>query len=156
MPNSLTADSAATPANATDQPQSASPAITKLTILIDGDCPLCAKEGALLKKMDKGRGRLDMVDIAADDFDPAPYGATMEQVTGAIHAYDQDGNLVTGMAVFRHAYRLVGWGWLMAPTGWPLLKPIADAFYRWFARNRYRITLRKDPCAAGRCKIPGT
>ena len=153
MPNSLSATTA--PANAQPQTRAAA-APTKLTILIDGDCPLCAKEGALLKKMDKGRGRLDMVDIAADDFDPAVYGATMEQVTGAIHAYDQDGNLVTGMAVFRHAYRLVGWGWLMAPTGWPLLKPIADAFYRWFARNRYRITLRKDPCAAGRCKLPGT
>ncbi len=150
MPNSLTASTTAPTTSTADT------APTKLTILIDGDCPLCAKEAALLTKMDKGRGRLEMVDIAAEGFDPSVYGATMEEVTGAIHAYDQDGNLVTGMGVFRHAYRLVGWGWLMAPTGWPILRPIFDAFYRWFARNRYRITLRKDPCAAGRCKLPGT
>ena len=125
----------------------------RLTILIDGDCPLCAREARLLERMDRGRGRLEMVDIAAPGFDPAAYGATMEQVTGSIHAYDEQARLHTGMAVFRHAYALVGWGWLLAPTGWPLLRPVFDAFYRWFARNRYRLTFRKDPCAAGRCRI---
>lgn len=94
-----------------------------------------------------------MVDIAAPDFDPAHYNATMEQVTGSIHAYDASGNLLTGMAVFRRAYALLGWGWLLAPTGWPLLRPLFDALYRWFARNRYRLTFRPDPCAAGRCRI---
>ena len=29
-----------------------------------------------------------------------------------------------GMAVFRLAYRAVGLGWLVAPTGWPLLRPL--------------------------------
>lgn len=129
-----------------------------LTILYDGDCPLCRREIATLLRLDRGRGRLAGVNIAAADFDPARYGLTREQAMGAIHAVGTDGAVVKGMDVFRRAYAAVGLGWLLAPTGWPLIKPIADRFYRWFARNRMRISLRSwralptgEGCATGAC-----
>jgi len=55
--------------------------------------------------------------------------------------------------VFRRAYAAVGFGWLVAPTRWPLVRPLADAAYRWFARNRLRLTGRGEVCSADRCTV---
>ncbi len=125
------------------------------TIMIDGDCPLCRKEGAFLMRLDRGRGRLAIIDIAAPDFEPARLGVTHDQVMGQIHGILPNGRLIQGMEVFRQAYGAVGWGWLLAPTAWPLLRPLSDAAYRWFARNRLRLTGRTD-CAGGRCRVVET
>jgi predicted DCC family thiol-disulfide oxidoreductase YuxK len=123
------------------------------TIIFDGHCPLCVREVRFMRKLDRGRGRLAMLNLAAPDFQPSAYGLTMDAVTGAIHGIEADGSIVTGVEVFRRAYAAVGWGWLLAWTRWPLVRPVADAAYRWFARNRYRLTGRTDPCAAGRCRV---
>lgn len=124
-----------------------------LEILIDGLCPLCKREAKFLQWLDKGRGRLVMTDIAAAGFDPAPYGATMDQVMGSIHARKADGTIVTGMEVFRLAYARVGWGWFMGWTGWPLVRPLIDAAYRVFARLRLRLSPHAQDCSDSRCKI---
>lgn len=125
----------------------------ELQIMIDGQCPLCRHEARLLERLDRGRGHLRMIDISSPDFDPGRWDLTHEDVMGRIHAVDKDGTLVTGMEVFRRAYAAVGWGWLWAPTGWPLLRPVFDTLYRWFARNRYRLTGRTNPCKDGRCRV---
>ena len=124
-------------------------------ILVDGECPLCRREGELLRRLDRGRGRLLIEDIAAPDFDAARYGTSFDAVMGSIHGVLPDGRLVTGMEVFRRAYSVVGWGWLLAPTGWPMFKPAFDRFYKWFARNRMKFTFRKDAkdCVGGRCAV---
>jgi predicted DCC family thiol-disulfide oxidoreductase YuxK len=58
--------------------------------------------------------------------------------------------------VFREAYAAVGLGWLVAPTGWPILRPLFDVGYRWFARNRVRLgRIFGRRCEDGRCAIPG-
>jgi len=124
-----------------------------MTILIDGLCPLCRHEARLLERLDGGRGRLVIEDITAPGFDPGRYGATMDEVMGHIHGVTPGGEIVTGMEVFRRAYAAVGWGWLWAPTGWPVLKPIFDRLYVWFARNRLRLTGQGDRCADGRCRV---
>ncbi len=123
------------------------------TILIDGDCPLCRHEANLLKRLDRGHGRLELVDIAEPAFDAGRYGTTFEAVMGTIHGVKPDGSLVTGVEVFRRAYAAVGWGWLWAPTGWPVVKPVVDAAYRFFAKHRLRLTGRPVDCADGRCRI---
>ena len=93
------------------------------------------------------------MDITDKTFDPAAYGATHSDVMGTIHGV-ADGELVTGMEVFRRAYAAVGWGWLWAPTGWPGLKWLFDSCYRWFARNRLRLTGRKgEECDGDRCRV---
>lgn len=113
------------------------------TVYIDGDCPLCAREADLWRRLDRGRGRLALVDIAAPEFDPTPLGKTTADLMAEIHGRDAAGQIVTGMAVFRQAYAAVGWGWLLAPTGWPILRPMFDWGYRWFARHRLRLTGRR-------------
>jgi len=84
-------------------------------------------------------GQLAFEDIAAPGFDPEVYQATREELMGVIHGVFPDGHLVKKVEVFREAYRAIGLGWLLAPTGWPGLRPLADLIYEWFARNRLSI-----------------
>jgi len=125
----------------------------EITFLHDGDCPLCAREVAMLRRLDRGRGRLAFDDIAATGFDAGRYGSTHEQLMARIHGVLPDGTLVEGVEVFRRAYAAVGLGWLVAPTRWPVVRPLADAAYRWFARNRLRLTGRGEVCSSDRCAV---
>jgi predicted DCC family thiol-disulfide oxidoreductase YuxK len=122
-------------------------------VLIDNACPLCRHEGRLLLKLDKGRGRIALEDIADPAFIPATYGKTMDELMGSIHGVLPDGSLVHGVEVFRRAYGAVGLGWLLAWTRWPIARPIADAAYRVFARIRLHLPGRTE-CAGGMCKLP--
>jgi predicted DCC family thiol-disulfide oxidoreductase YuxK len=124
-----------------------------LKLLYDGECPLCVREVRMLEKVNR-KGRLAVEDIAVPGFDASQYGRTFEQLMGSIHGVLPDGKLVTGMEVFRRAYAAVGLGWLVAPTGWPVLEPLFDRLYTIFARNRLRITGRSHVCANGRCAVP--
>jgi predicted DCC family thiol-disulfide oxidoreductase YuxK len=124
----------------------------EFTVLVDLQCPLCRREAAFLDRLDRGRGRLVMVDISADDFDPASVDRDFDTLMGTIHGVTAGGELVTGMAVFRRAWAAAGWGWVFAPTGWPVLRPVCDAAYRWFARHRLRLTGRAKTCRDGTCR----
>jgi predicted DCC family thiol-disulfide oxidoreductase YuxK len=117
-----------------------------ITVLFDGNCPLCSREIRFLDRLDRGRGRIGFEDIASSGFDPAPYGRSQADLMARIHGALPDGTLIEGMEVFRRAYAAVGLGWILAPTAWPGVRPLADAGYRWFARNRLRLTGRSHAC----------
>jgi predicted DCC family thiol-disulfide oxidoreductase YuxK len=123
----------------------------RIKLLYDGDCPLCGREVALLRRRDR-RGRLAFEDIAAPGFDPARYALTRADVMARMHGVLPDGSVVDGMEVFRRAYSAIGLGFLLAPTRWPLLRPLFDRAYAVFARNRLRWTGR---CEDGSCALPG-
>lgn len=125
----------------------------RVTLLIDGECPLCRREGAWLSRLDRGRGNLVLEDISGPGFDPDRYGRSMDELMGTMHAALPGGRLVTGMEAFRRAYRSVGLGWVLAPTGWPVLRPIFDRLYGVFARHRLRLTRRSGACGE-RCATP--
>jgi len=122
-------------------------------ILIDGECPLCKREANFLRWLDGGRGRLVIEDISAPDFDASKYGKRLDELMGQIHGVTRWGTVITGMGVFRQAYDAVGLGWLLAPTNWPILRQISDRVYVWFARNRLRLTGRRETCDSGRCHL---
>ncbi|MDY7107308.1 MAG: DUF393 domain-containing protein [Planctomycetota bacterium] len=123
----------------------------ELTIFIDGECPLCRREARTLERLDRGRGRLKLVDITDASFDPGRFGRSVDQMMAAIHGRLPDGTMITGMEVFRRAYAAVGLGWLLAPTAWPGLRRLFDRLYAWFARNRTRLTGRGSDCSE-RCR----
>lgn len=126
----------------------------EFTLLYDGDCPICQKEVAWLRQRNK-QGRLGFQDIHADNFEPSYVNKTIAQLMAEIHGLDADGTVIKGMPVFRATYTAVGLGWLMAPTGWPLLSPVFDALYAWFARHRLSLGRLFGPtsCSDSRCNI---
>ncbi len=121
------------------------------TIFYDGACPICSREMRFLKSRNK-RGTLAFQDTAATGFDPATYGLP-DAHQRLIHGMLPDGGLVKGVEVFRRAYGEVGLGWLLAPTGWPILRPIFDRFYIVFARNRKRISKLFGPTCDSQCDL---
>ena len=127
----------------------------EFTIFFDGDCPFCVREVQWLLRRSRG-GRLAAIDIATPEFDAAAFGGSPESFMARIHGRRADGTMIDGMQVFREAYAAVGLGWLVAPTGWPILRPLFDVGYRWFARNRVRLgRIFGRRCEDGRCAIPG-
>ncbi|MDM8005488.1 MAG: DUF393 domain-containing protein [Phycisphaerae bacterium] len=126
----------------------------EIKVLYDGQCPLCRGEANLLRRLDHGQRRLLLEDISSPDFDAGRYGATIDQLMGQIHGVLPSGRLVKGMEVFRRAYDAVGFGWLLAPTNWPILRRCFDAGYEWFARHRLWLTGRSGHCHTGRCRSP--
>ena len=61
-------------------------------VLYDGDCPLCVREVDFLRGKDGGAGRLDLVDIASDEYDPdANAGIPFETAMSTIHGIKPPG-----------------------------------------------------------------
>ena len=118
----------------------------RIKVLFDGACPICRREAAIWRRLDRGRGRVALVDIASVDFQAAEHGISRARAMAEIHGILPSGAVVRGMAVFRRAYAAVGLGWLLAPTAWPLLRPCFDRAYRWFAKNRRRLTGQYSRC----------
>lgn len=124
-------------------------------VFYDGACPICAKEMRVLRRHDRA-GRLMMIDIAAANFDERAWPVCRAAMSAALHVRLPDGTWRNGMAAIRHVYQAIGKGWIVAPTGWPLLSRVCDRAYAWFARNRLRVSARLglSPCAGGTCRIP--
>jgi len=123
----------------------------QIKVLYDGDCPLCMREVAMLTRRDPDGRSARFEDIAAAGFDASSYGRTHAELMARIHGVLPDGTLIEGVEVFRRVYSAVGLGWLAAPSGWPLLRPLFDAAYRGFARNRLRLTGRGGVCEVEAC-----
>jgi len=133
--------------NSTDNPH-------EFVLFYDGQCPICQKEVAWLRWKNI-KHKLGFQDINQADFDASVYGKTHDELMAEIHGVYADGRLIKGVEVFYAAYAAVGLGWLMAPTRWPLLKPLFNALYSIFARNRLRLgrLLSKKSCEKGNCRI---
>jgi predicted DCC family thiol-disulfide oxidoreductase YuxK len=125
----------------------------RFKLLYDGGCPFCRLEARWLQRWNR-HGRLAFEDITAPEFNPARYGVTREDVMGVMHGVFPDGTIVRKVEAFRQAYRAVGLGWLLAPTGWPVLRWICDGLYALFAR--YRVSVGRifgGSCPAGTCDV---
>ncbi|HRH17449.1 MAG TPA: DUF393 domain-containing protein [Aquabacterium sp.] len=109
-----------------------------LTIYYDASCQLCNGEMTNLMLRNTAE-QLVFVDASSPSFDSPVPGATQSDLMDKIHAVRADGQVVKGVEVFRLAYSAVGLGWITAPTGWPVLRQLADRAYPWLVRNRYRF-----------------
>lgn len=115
-----------------------------LTLLYDANCPVCSLEMDHLRERNLD-GKLQFVDITAAGFDAAAYGTTLDALNAEIHGVRPDGSVIRGVEVLRRAYDAAGIGWVLRPTGWPLLRPAFDAGYRVFARHRLAISHATAP-----------
>jgi predicted DCC family thiol-disulfide oxidoreductase YuxK len=119
-------------------------------VFYDGACPMCAREIAMLRRLDR-RGRIRLTDIAAPGFDAATIGKSHDALMARIHARLPDGTLVEGVEVFRRLYAAVGFAPVAALTRLPGVAQFLDVAYDAFAKRRMRLARR---CEAGTC-APG-
>jgi predicted DCC family thiol-disulfide oxidoreductase YuxK len=109
------------------------------TVVFDGDCKVCTRLSRLLRRWDR-TGLLEVVSsqhqgvMARFPWIPARAYADALQMVAA------DGTTWQGAAAIEKLLdvlprgRLISWIFRI-----PFARTIADRFYRWFAKNRYRL-----------------
>jgi len=110
-----------------------------LTLFYDGQCPLCLAEMRQLKAFNS-HGHLEFVDVNSDDFSQVYPHIDKIQASRILHGQLDSGELLLGLDVTYRAWSLVGKHRWLAILRWPILKWVADMFYRIFARYRYQIS----------------
>jgi predicted DCC family thiol-disulfide oxidoreductase YuxK len=83
--------------------------------------------------------RIQLVDLHADDLNTAYPHINKNDAMKRLHGQLDSGEMLYGLDVTYQAWSLVGKHRWLAILRWPLIKPIADLFYRIFARHRDRI-----------------
>lgn len=107
----------------------------RVTVWFDGACPLCRREIALMRRLDR-RGAIRFVD-ACDPATACPLDRA--ELLARFHA-DEGGRLLSGAAAFAAMWRAIP---MLRPlgllAGWPPLTPAFEAAYRGFLRVRPRL-----------------
>ena len=108
--------------------------MSRVTVWHDGGCPLCAREIALMRRLDR-RGNIDFVDATSGTC-PLDRAAMLAR----LHAQEAGGPMLTGAAAFAAMWRAI-----------PLLRPLGllacnrhalrllEALYAHFLRIRPRL-----------------
>ncbi len=117
----------------------------ELTLLYDGDCGVCTQTARLLTRLDSRR-RLRLVSLQEAALPGMP---PRDDLVGALHAVDTDGNWFVGAAAAVEVARNVPFLWPISVFArLPLAMSILDFLYRAVANNRQGISrlLRLDVC----------
>lgn len=127
-----------------------------LQIYYDGSCSVCAREVEQYRRKDRD-GRLILVDISADVFDPEPLGIDREQFMRQLHAIDQKGEVFLGVDAFWAIWQAFPSSRLLKMCGalitLPLVNQVARFCYRIFASVRGYLPKRSKSCKTGSCRI---
>ena len=97
-------------------------AMVMVTVWFDGGCPLCRREIAAMRRLDR-RGRIAFIDVT-DDSDGATCPVDRDALLARFHA-QEDGVMLSGAAAFAAMWRVI-----------PLLRPLGLA-----ARNPFVLAL---------------
>lgn len=119
-------------------------------VLFDGECPLCRKSVAILKKLD-WLGVLEYRNVRESETLPAsPSGLDPKRLLEQMHLVTRK-RVYVGFAAFRWmAWRLPLLS-VFAPLLYlPGVPVLGNRLYLWVARNRFRLV----PCHEGVCSIP--
>ena len=103
-----------------------------LTIFYDGNCPLCMKEMQLLKQntIDKS---IHFANLHNESFSTDYPHIDKTEAIQILHGQLNTGELLLGLDVTCKAWALVGKHKWLAILRWPVIRTIADVFYRLFA-----------------------
>lgn len=106
--------------------------MSQVTVWHDGDCPLCQREIALMRRLDT-RGVIAFVDVAGAGTCPLNRG----EMLARFHAREANGPLLSGAAAFAAMWRAIP---LLRPLGeaarHPLIRSILERLYLRFLRIR--------------------
>lgn len=119
------------PANQDDVLSSAAP---RLTVWFDGACPLCIREVALFRRLDKRRA-IHFEDVSSED---ASCPIDRAELLAQFHAQEKDQSIVSGAAAFAAMWRAI-----------PMLRPLGEAArlpaVLWVLERLYVVFLRIRP-----------
>jgi predicted DCC family thiol-disulfide oxidoreductase YuxK len=105
-----------------------------LTVWFDGGCPLCRREVAVMRRLDRNRA-INFIDVLTAEDESCPLDRAV--LLARFHAFE-DGQLFSGAAAFAAMWRAV-----------PLLKPIGEMaripLILGFLERLYRAFLRFRP-----------
>jgi len=111
------------------------PGFNRAIVFYDHDCLLCRQEMLRLKSLDH-MDRLFLLNINSPMFNAQDWGVSHNEVAQALYVLTAEKIWLVGMPAIRYVYAQVGLGWLMAPSGWPVISWFADHAYRFIAPNR--------------------
>ena len=109
------------------------------TVVFDGDCRVCTRLSGVLRNWDAKR-QLEVVSsqqpgvMARFPWIPAHAYADALQLIAADGTTWQGAEAIEQLLHVLPKGRLIAWIFAI-----PFVRPLADRFYRWFARNRYRL-----------------
>lgn len=126
-----------------------------VTVFFDGACPICAREIALMKRLDRNR-RLLFCDFSLPDYDEKVTGFAPAELGQVIHAQWADGRVIKGVEVFQAMWEAVGLGLLAKLSRLSFIEPRLLKAYAWFARNRLWLTGRTKDCPGDTCAASPT
>jgi len=120
-----------------------------INLLYDGDCPSCMKQVEFLtKRMDENpeyAGLVRLTNLASPEYDAESCGGiSFADGMRHIHAVTKNGEIVTGMDVFRRVYSVVGMEWVYTLTTLPIVGSAFDWLYDVWAEHRLRLLGRED------------
>jgi predicted DCC family thiol-disulfide oxidoreductase YuxK len=109
------------------------------TVIYDGTCVVCGRIVRTLRRLDR-RGDLEFLPSQAPGvrarFPWIPDRAFLESV----QFVEPDGTTWQGARAVEEILRVLP---IARPFSWlfriPFVRPLAEKFYRWFARNRYKL-----------------
>ncbi|NDY95172.1 thiol-disulfide oxidoreductase DCC family protein [Wenzhouxiangella limi] len=104
-----------------------------VTVWYDGACPLCQREIALMRRLDR-RANIDFVDVASES---TPCPLDRDQLLARFHA-SEDGRVVDGAEAFAAMWRAIP---VLLPLG--LLARFPPIL--WLLERMYRVFLRLRP-----------
>ena len=120
-----------------------------VTVWYDSDCPLCVREIALMRRLDR-RGRIAFVDVISEH-DACPLDPAT--LLARFHAREDGGEVVRGAAAFAAMWRAIP---LLRPLGlvarWTPILAVLEVAYRGFLRVRpalQALVRRWDRSGAG-------
>ena len=110
----------------------------RAVVFYDGGCPVCRREIAHYRHLDRQR-RIDWHDISAQPEALEPMGLEFEQAMRRFHVVDPAGVLRSGAEAFIVVWQqLPGWRWLARAVRVLHLTPVLEWGYARWAERRWR------------------
>ena len=123
--------------------------MSQVTMYFDGACPLCQREVALLKRLDKAKN-VKWQDISKDIGDLVNDGISFEEAMQQLHARDKNNQLQKGVDAFITVWRELPYFRILAFLGsLPGIKWLAAVSYAVFAK--WRLKVHPELCNDKRC-----